>query len=69
MKKLPKTTWLRVRIDENVSTFIKNSAEVYAEGNISEWVRYCCMNYQPKYLKKKRPEKSGPSQEEYQGEN
>jgi len=52
-KKLNKTVSIKIRLTENEATFLKNTAEVYADGNISKWIRYCFMNYEPKFLKKK----------------
>lgn len=58
MKKpfLKKDVRLVVRVDRNFKTFLENSAEVYAGGDVATWVRYCCMNYQiPKEILKKGP--------------
>jgi len=54
--------WVKFRVTKNQMTFLQNSAEVYACGDISKWLRYCFMNYLiPKELLKKRvPEKRTP---------
>ena len=57
-KKQNKERQLKILVSENMYMFIKNSAKFYSDGNVSEWVRHCVLNYEPRLLKKaavKRP--------------
>lgn len=48
----PKNKRLEVRLSEKQLNFVILRAEVYAEGDLSEWVRHCLFNYKPKKIKR-----------------
>ncbi len=62
-KNLKKGRRVELLMDDNTYQFLKNSADVYSEGNISVWIRHCIFNYEPKYLNKKAPKKEAQSKE------
>ena len=56
-KKDTKETLIRFRISEAQKNEVQTRANIYSNGNISEWIRYCLSNPNPKILKKARSTK------------
>jgi hypothetical protein len=55
-KATPKRTTKSFSCYEEEFFAIQKNAEVFAEGNVSEWIRYAAINYVPKTkARKKRP--------------
>jgi len=58
MKKTPndnekKDQRLEIRVSLKQKGFIKRMAEVYANGDVSEWCRQCLLDPKRKFMKKK----------------
>jgi hypothetical protein len=53
MKDKGKDKRIALRLTKADFIFLECTAKVYADGNISEWIRHCIKNYEPKYLKKR----------------
>lgn len=53
MKVVHKNEILRIRVSKKMKNKIKGLAKIYADGNMSEWVRHCAENYEPKIIGKK----------------
>lgn len=57
-----KTRILGVRVTPSFYSKLEAMADMYADGDFSEWVRHCLENYQPKIVKgKKKKKKRGYS--------
>lgn len=51
-----KETFIKVRMTKKQKNKAQIRADLYADGNLSLWVRYCIDNPKPKILKKKSRE-------------
>ncbi len=43
-----------IRISEKEKNHAQMRADLYADGNLSKWARYCLENPHPKFLKKSK---------------
>lgn len=51
--KIKKDKFIQIRVPEKLYNRMVLLADLYADGNLSVWIRHCITNYQPKFLIKK----------------
>lgn len=51
LKDKPKNKRLEIRLSEKQLNYVLTRAQVYANGDLSAWVRHCLLDYKPKKIK------------------
>jgi len=54
-KKTDLTNVITFRVNEVDFSKLKAMSKMYADGVMSQWLRHCIAQYQPKMVQKKRP--------------
>ena len=59
-KKKLRNQMITVRLTKEEKRRLEVLAEMYGNGDLSQWVRHCLENYQPKLVKTRRKKRRAP---------
>ncbi len=56
-EKNPREKWIKSRVNNDESNIIQEKADLYTDGNVSEYLRYAALNFVPSKKDLEKPEK------------